>query len=113
MTHGHCAAVAGSSASLHASFSFECRTLELGEVLLVEYINLAISASRYFANIVPLSCLVPGMAYKRPLPARHEPVMSGPHFDEGFGRLRMSRLVRVKPYRKDPKPSADDLFRMS
>merc|ERR1719263_1410818 len=25
----------------------------------------------------------------------------------------MTRLVRMKPYRKDPKPSADGLFRMS
>ena len=53
------------------------------------------------------------MANKQPLLGRHEPVVSGPHFDEGFGRLRMTRLVRMKPYRKDPKPSADGLFRMS
>ena len=54
------------------------------------------------------------MAYKQDrLLVRHEPVVSGPHFDEGFGRLRMTRLVRMKPYRKDPKPSADGLFRMS
>ena len=48
-----------------------------------------------------------------PLLARHEPVVSGSHFDECFGRLRMTLLVRVKPYRKDPKPSANGLSRMS
>ena len=53
------------------------------------------------------------VAYKQTLFGRHEPVVSGPHFDEGFGRLRMTLLVRMKPDRKDPKPSADGLFRMS
>ena len=51
--------------------------------------------------------------YKQPLLGRHEPVVSGPHFDEGFGRLGMTLLVRMKPYRKDPEPSANCLFRMS
>jgi hypothetical protein len=49
----------------------------------------------------------------RPLLARHEPVVSGSHFDESFGRLRMSLLVRMEPYRKDPKPGANGLSRMS
>ena len=53
------------------------------------------------------------MAYKQPLLARHEPVVSGSHFDEGCGRLRMSLLVRMEPYRKDPKPSANGFSRMS
>ena len=50
---------------------------------------------------------------KQPLLARHEPVVSGSHFDECFGRLRMTLLVRVKLYRKDPKPSTNGLSRMS
>ena len=45
--------------------------------------------------------------------ARHEPVMSGPHFDEGFRCLSVTRLIRMEPYRKDPKPSANGLFRMN
>ena len=56
------------------------------------------------------------MAYKQLLlgrHSRHEPVVSGPHFDEGFSRLRMTLLVRMEPYCKDPKPSAYCLFRMS
>ena len=64
-----------------------------------------------FRHIVPCAR---DMAYKQPLySGRHEPVVSGPHFDESFGRLRMTRLVRMKPYRKDMKPSADGLFQMS
>ena len=45
--------------------------------------------------------------------ARHEPVVSGPHFDEGFGCLSVALFVRMEPYRKDPKPSANGPFRMN
>ena len=29
--------------------------------------------------------------------ARHEPVVSGPHFDEGFGCLSVALFVRMEP----------------
>ena len=45
--------------------------------------------------------------------ARHEPVVSGPHFDEGFRCLSVTRLIRMEPYREDPKSSANGLFRMN